>query len=137
MCDGGTDHRGRGGPVVAGGGGHSTLLAGVKQREGNRYVHVTDTLIFISIVYTLLTGPLIVSTDAVQVTSSNPDVTVCTHTLFSSVDNETETVTSYHYTAWPEQSIAHSVQDVADMYSNVLQSRLGQTVSSVRACVQY
>ena len=75
--------------------------------------------------------PLVVSTNAVQVSSSNPDVIVRSISLYSFVDKENESVTMYHYTAWPNHGIPSSVSDLADMYHSMLTSRLEQAISSV------
>ena len=49
----------------------------------------------------------------------------------STADRVHESVTMYHYTAWPQRTGPASVTDIADMYHNMLTSRLEQVVSSV------
>ena len=71
------------------------------------------------------------TTTSEQVTMNNLDVVVRRCDLVSTVDRVSESVTMYHYTAWPQRTGPASVTDVADMYHKMLASRLEQVVSSV------
>ncbi len=62
---------------------------------------------------------------------TNPDLIVRSCDLYSSADKERDTLVMYHYTAWSHKSAPSDVDHVADMYQNMLASRLQQTVSSV------
>ncbi len=91
-----------------------------------------------SLMYTshiLYTGSLKVITTDETVSMTNPDLLVRSCDLYSSADNERDTVIIYHYTAWPHNSAPSSIDHMADMYQSMLASRLQQKVSSVRTYV--